>query len=279
MESSSLRVAYIRTLTTPDEPYDLTYNFLANYVKQKSPDDLLSAPKHRFLFGASNSFDTHMLDIFLCDRHVPSKYPYGHFGNLQRSDLELRMSECQAATGSGRRIIERCSEGGIPTTISGADDAECDAIMLEECDYVIDQWVESSFESSAWYWNTARPGIRQDTLLTNPKYDMSKHDVSKTRLSRRYAGYGWKASSGGMHGNGGDWRCRDCGGKCKRGKCRINPGEDREVPEWKRLPAKGSAAWKDITADEACRKMRYQRLPGAWTGIDEYCSIDTFSGD
>jgi hypothetical protein len=272
------RVAYIRTLTEPEKRYEQVYSFLALYIRQKTPEDLVSSPSHRFIFGACNSFDAQILDIFLSDHIVPSKYLRGQFA-IQRSDLELHLSSAHAATGAGRRILQRCSIGGIPTTISGTDDDECDAIMLQKSDYVIDRWIESDFESLSWFWNTARSGVPQDTLLTNPKYDMTRHDVSKTRLGRRYAQHGWNANSGCSHGNGGLWRCNGCGGKCKRGMCKIKPSEEEVVPEWTKLPEKGSEKWRDISSDEACWMMSHQRLPGRVTGKDEYCSIDTFSSD
>lgn len=105
---------------------------------------------------------------------------------------------------TGKRLLERCAVGGIPVVISGADDSECEEIMLQDCDYVIDRWYK---QNSEWYWGTAWTGQQQNTALTNPRYDMSKHhDYSKRRLMDRYAGHGWRAHSGCSHGNLGYYR-------------------------------------------------------------------------
>ncbi|KAH4048536.1 hypothetical protein HBH49_159920 [Parastagonospora nodorum] len=282
MASVPQRIAYIRTIDEPNEAYnpdkgsDHLRQFLGMYMKQRNPHDPVEIPRHRFVFGASNAVDAHMLDLFLSDWILPS-HSTREFANIQRSDLELRLSEPQAGTGEGKRLIERCSKGGIEVVVSGADDAACREIMLQESDYVIDRCVEGN---AAWYWNTARSGVRQDNALTNPKYDMAKHhDVSKTRLQRRYAGHGWTANSGCSHGNGGGFACVGCGGKCKRWKCRVNPGVERVGAEWARLPAKGSVDWRELSAEDACFRMQYQRLPSQLPAKEMYNSIDTFSGD
>jgi hypothetical protein len=245
-------------------------------MRQRRPSDPPNVPRHRFLFGAANACDAHILDIFLSDWIIPSPYANGIFANIQRSDLELRIPKSQAFTGAGKKKLERCAAGGIPIVISGADDSECEGSMLQDCDYVIDRWCEQSFE---WYWNTAWTGRPQNNVLTNPKYDMTKHhDYSKRRLLARYSSHGWTAHSGCSYGNG-TWRCDACGGKCKRGRCRINPGEEREVVEWAQLPARGSIEWRNLSADDVCRMMEFQHLPNQPPAKDMYRSIDTFSGD
>jgi hypothetical protein len=273
IDMPSIRRAYIRTVEEPDKPYDQTYQFLETFVKQRRPDDALNGPRHVFLFGGSNTHDAHIFEVFR------SYYIVGRssrYDDLQRSDLELRMSESRAATGAGQRVLERCDADGIRVVISGATDSECNDGMLQDCDYVIDRW---TWENYSWFWNTARPGVPQETVLTNPKYDMSKHDVSKIRLGNRYAGYGWKANSGCSHGNGGSWRCRGCGGSCKRGRCRVNPPAEESGPEWMMLPDKRSIEWRELTANDACMRMLQQRIPGRYNVRDMYSSIDTFSGD
>jgi hypothetical protein len=269
------RIAYIRTLTEPDKPYDQVYRFLEHYIAQKSPTSPPSSPIHHFLFGSSTPFDAHILAIFLSNNIIPSPYPQGIFANLQRSDFSLHMSSARVATGAGRRVLEQCKAGGIAVVISGADDSSCDAHMLRESDYIIDPSIEAH---AHWFWHTSRPGIPQDSLLTNPAYDVSRHDASKKRLMKRYAGHGWRANSGCSHGNGA-WVCRGCGGKCKRGMCKVNPAEEKEVPEWFRLPEKGSEEWRDLTAEEACWKMGFQSFSGRYAVRDEFRSIDTFSGE
>jgi hypothetical protein len=270
------RIGYIRTTEEPDKSYDDTRQFLSFFIKQKRPDEAPEVLRHRFLFGASNAYDAHILDIFLSDHIVPSPYRYGEMANVQRSDLELRISATHAASGAGKRLFERCGAGGIQVVVSGADDAECEEIMLQECDYIIDRWIQ---DGSSWYWNTARTGMPQNTMLTNPKYDMSKHDVSKSRLRNRYAGHAWTASSGGWHGSCGDWTCPECGGKCKRNKCKVNPGGERPTPEWCLLPDKGSPEWRNLSAADACLRMQWQRSTNSLGIKKSYSSINTFSGD
>jgi hypothetical protein len=277
MESPSPRIAYIRTTDEPDKGYDHIRYFLSTYMKQRRPDDPFGKPRHQYVFGALNACDTHILDIFLSDWIIPSPHLYGEFANIRRADLELHISISHAATGAGRRLRERCNNGGIDVVVSGADDADCEELMLQDCDYIIDRWTR---DDTPWYWETAWAGILQYNILTNSNYDMSRHhDYSKRRLLDRYAGYGWTATSGGMHGNGGYHACVECGGKCKRKKCRINPGVERETAEWARLPAKGSSEWRSLSSEDACRMMQFQRLPSQPPAKDVYSSIDTFSGD
>jgi hypothetical protein len=273
MDVPSVRLAYIRTVEEPDKPYDQTYQFLEFFVKQKRVGDAPNGPRHRFLFGSSNTQDEHIFEIF---RLYHSLGRRSRYDDLQQSDLEIRISESRASTGAGRRVLERCDADGIRILISGATDSECEDGMLQDCDYIIDHWL---WENYSWFWNTARPGVPQDTVLTNPKYDMSKHDVSKTRLGTRYASHGWNVNSGCSHGNGGLWRCSDCGGKCKRGRCRINPPAEELGLEWIMLPDKRSVKWRELTANDACMRMLQQRAPGRCVVKDIYSSIDTFSGD
>jgi hypothetical protein len=273
MDVPSIRLAYIRTVEEPDKPYDQTYQFLETFVKQRRLGDALNGPRHRFLFGASNTHDAHILEVFRTN-HIVGRT--SRYDDLQRSDLELRISESHAATGAGRRVIDRCDADGIRVVVSGATDSECEDGMLQDCDYVIDRW---AWDNYSWFWDTARSGVPQDTVLTNPKYDMSRHDVSKTRLGNRYASHGWNANSGCSHGNGGSWRCRDCGGKCKRGRCRINPPAEKLGRGRIMLPDKGSVEWRELTANDACMRMPRQRVSGRCDMNDMYSSIDTFSGD
>jgi hypothetical protein len=276
MEPSTTRVAYIRTTEDPNREYAHTRSFLESWMRQRRPTDTLDRPRHRFLFGAFNACDAHILDIFLSDRILPSPYLTGVFANIQRSDLELRISQSQASTGAGKRLLERCAAGGIAAVINSTDDTECEERMLQECDYFIDRWCEQSFE---WYWNTAWTGRPQNSVLTNPKYNMKMyHDYSKRRLTYRYAGHGWRAHSGCSHGNG-SWRCDSCGGKCKRGWCRVNPGEETEVAEWARLPARSNIEWRSLSADDVCRMMKFQHWRSQPSAKDMYSSIDTFIGD
>jgi hypothetical protein len=276
MELPSTRIAYVRTTEDPNRSYERTRCFLKTWMRQIHPSDPLDRPRHRFLFGALNACDAHILDIFLSDWILPSPYLNGIFANIKRSDLELRISQSQASTSAGKRILERCAAGGIPVVVSGADDTECQESMLQDCSYIIDRWCEQNIE---WYWKTAWTGRPQSTVLTNPKYDMTKyHDYSKRRLMDRYASHGWTAHSGCTHGNG-VWRCDSCGGKCKRGRCRVNPSEERKVAEWARLPARGSIEWRSLSADDVCRMVEFQRLFSQPSVKDLYSSIDTFSGD
>ncbi|KAF2123856.1 hypothetical protein P153DRAFT_361506 [Dothidotthia symphoricarpi CBS 119687] len=208
------RLAYIRTILEPDETRESIDSSLKMFVRQESSELSNNRPKHHFLFGASNTSDSHILDIFLSN--IPTNHIYYAFRYLQKLDLELRISYARAATGTGKNILQHCINGDIRVLISGKDDEECDEIMLQECDYIIDS---RTTYLAAWFWNSARPGVPQDSMLTNPDYNVNQHDVSSTRLRNRYNAYAWRPSSGGFHGNFRDWRCRKCDGKCKRGRC------------------------------------------------------------
>ncbi|CAO2658111.1 Nn.00g073710.m01.CDS01 [Neocucurbitaria sp. VM-36] len=202
------------------------------------------------------------------------------FVNVQRSDFEVHIPRAYADTPEGHRLLDRCDDGGIQAVISGIDGHECDEILLRKCDYIIDTWTTMLADSTQyWYWNTVWAGKRQDNMLTNPKYDVSKHDVSKTRLQDRYSGYGWKHSSGGYHGNG-NWQCRGCGGKCKRGRCRVMPGKEQlDLPD-DRLPEKGSKEWLSLTVEDICERYRWQKASGKHVVENTFVnSIDTFSSD
>ncbi|KAF2868651.1 hypothetical protein BDV95DRAFT_456875, partial [Massariosphaeria phaeospora] len=182
-------------------------------------------PRHRFLFGAVNAADAVLLDVFISHLQPRTSTPSDPiirwpFQNAIRSDVRMHISQANAATCIGEKLLKRCADEGITFSISGATDEECDEAMLEESDYLIDEHTYNlCWNGDWWYWNHARPGVPQDNMLMNPKYDVRKHDVSESRLRYRYSQYGWKASSGGYHGNG-PWRCRMCNGKCKRGKCK-----------------------------------------------------------
>ena len=274
------RVAYIRTLLEPDKPRNEMLYTLAVFARQKDPELLDGKPKHHFLFSASNTSDRHILDILLSMKlPVDPSCTWG-FENLQRSDFEVHISENHAATPEGQKLLDRCNDGGIQAVISGIDDNECDEILLQKCDYIIDNWTTMLADPTrAWYWNTVWAGKRQDNMLTNPKYDVSKYDVSKTRLRDRYNGYGWRHSSGCYHGNG-DWQCRDCGGNCKRGRCRVNPGKEQLVLHDNGLPEKGSKEWLELSVEDICERYRWQKASRKHVVEDaSFNSIDTFSGD
>jgi hypothetical protein len=279
MEGLPPRIGYIRTISTPEKQEDVTFSFLTEYIRQESPAILLHKPRQKFIFGATTICDTHILNIFLTTQSAQGG-GFRHFNNLQTSDLELRISNERANTPSGAKIMRRCEAGGISVVIQGDNDEECNGMMLEQCDYVIDNWTTTggSYSYPNWFWDTARAGMPQDNMLTNPKYDVSQHDVSKTRLRDRYAGHGWTAGSGGFHGNGGDWRCH-CGRKCKRGKCKFEPGDDLPNHSSIELPKRGNQEWYKLSAEDACRCVSARRSYWKNTDQHEFRSIDTFSGE
>lgn len=269
----TLRLAYIRTVSDPHRSHEDTYAFLRDFVRQEHPDTWTARPKHRFLFGASNLFDSHILDVFISG--IPAGIS-GNFRTLQKSDLELRISRSHANTPAGTAILNCAKTGGIVARISGKDDDECEEIMLQQCDYLIDPQTTSL--DYVWYWNNARTGTPQDNMLTNSKYDVSKHDVSLTRLRDRYGSRGWTPSSGAFHGNM-KWRCR-CGAMCKRGRCKVFPAEERDVPEYFKMPQEGSKGWAELTSNDVCDRFRWQKRSRTYQVDDVLLkSIDTFSGE
>lgn len=267
------RIAYICTTSEPNMWPEAWGQILRGFVRQDDPAVLPERGRHHFLFGAINACDARILDFFL--EYLPPN-PNAHFRQVRKTDLEIRMSRARAATFDGRRVRERCAANEMRVVISGEDNDECTEIMLEECDYIID---ERTTWYSEWFWKTARLGIPEDNMLTNADYDVSQHDYSKYRLSNRYGGIAWKASSGGFHGNY-DWSCRGCGGKCKRGRCKTTSYEPPVYANQRLLPDKGSREWLDMTSNELIHRYRFQMAFGKHVVQEELrTSVDTFSGD
>lgn len=296
--SARLRLAYIRTVAHPETQSPNVIDFLAAYVRQSRPEELANgAPRHRFFFGAGNIFDAAVLDVLVAqiqaqtsaEVHAPVRWP--SFRHMSRADLELRISQARAATATGKKVLKRCADEGIATMISGDSDEECDEIMLQESHYLIDFLTRDHCHSFHTHFpNHIRPGTPEDNMLTNVKYNMKKHDASQYRLRDRYAGYGWKQSSGGYHGNGGNYRCAMCGGKCKRGICKGRQIDEKRmveqekweeteeawIEEWLSAPAPGSEKWRDITAEGLCWRFQMLSLP-RYKDAKRWHSIETFS--
>ncbi|KAF2638204.1 hypothetical protein P280DRAFT_374179, partial [Massarina eburnea CBS 473.64] len=224
-----LRTAYIRTVTHREKDLEQFYANLHSCIYQSSPEDLKKgAPRHRFLLGAASLEDSRVLDMLIADieARTPEDYTDAetkwHFRYMSRLDLEVHISRAHAATVAGEKLIRRCMDGGIQTIAIGANDEECDNTMLLKSDYLIDpitMYHCAVFHTH--YSRNVRPGIAEDNMLTNDVYDMKQHDVSQYRLSRRYGSYSWRHPSGAFRSCGPDeWRCRTCGGRCKRQRCK-----------------------------------------------------------
>ncbi|KAF2799740.1 hypothetical protein K505DRAFT_294106 [Melanomma pulvis-pyrius CBS 109.77] len=286
------RVAYLRTVSHSNKDSTEIFTLLNTYMQQTSLADLENGkPRHRFLFGTANASDDHILDLLIPGEPFQGTYAHVMSRNMCRSDLELNISQTRAATLAGGAIIKRCASEGIATRINGTTDEECDSIILVESDYLIDFLTpELDFRHATWFQRYARTGQTQDNMLTNADYDVGRHDVSKMRLSNRYSGHGWQASSGAYHGNG-VWRCSMCGGKCKNGKCAVGPPADRKeeyvrrakekekwVDDWVKLPEKGDKRWKELTAEEMCQRFYMRKQAGLKNELN-WKSVDTFSAE
>jgi hypothetical protein len=303
------RIAYIRTTSHPNKDSQDVFTLLNDYIRQTSlSDQEMGKPRHRFLFGAANTSDAHILELIIqqipartqsdigtpAGKPFPGRHSHMIDRNMCRNDLEVHISETQASTLAGEKTLKHCKEENIMTHINGTTDEECDTIMLEKSHYLIDFLTPGlHYDYESWLRKYASLGQAQDNMLTNPKYDVGRHDASQVRLSRRYMGYGWKASSGGFHGNG-TWSCGICcgtDGRCTRKKCVVGPSEERKedlerstkekekwVDECVILPAEGDRKWMEMTAEELCRRFRIRRFAdgkenGRWK------SVDTFSGE
>jgi hypothetical protein len=301
-----VRIAYIRTTSHPNKDSQEMFTLLNDYIRQTSlSEQEIGKPRHRFLFGAVNASDAHILELMIqriparaqsdigtpAGEPFPGRYSHMMDGNMCRNDLEVHVSKTQASTLAGEKTLKRCEEEKTMTHISGTTDEECDTIMLEKSHYLIDFLTPGlHYNHESWLRKYASPGQAQDNMLTNPKYDVSRHDTSQLRLSRRYMGYGWQASSGGFHGNG-TWRCEVCcgtDGRCTRKKCVVGPSKERKedlerntkekekwVDEWVRLPAEGDKRWMEMTAEEVCCRFRIRRLAdgkedGRWKSVDTF---------
>ncbi|KAF2627712.1 hypothetical protein BU25DRAFT_59089 [Macroventuria anomochaeta] len=286
------RVAYFRTSSTPERGYEKTRKdrerFLETYVRQSQSLGINNdTPRHYFYFTVFTKDDQQILDILIDNFPSPPQtrpeiYRHLMWGVL-KSDIHLHTSSAYAESANGRRTLQRCLASGFSPTVHDSSDIDCDNDLLEQCDYVIDiNYLP--YQDLNWFWQFARPGIRQDNMLSNPKYRVSQHDISKKGLAGRTKFSIWGHNSGCYHGNY-DWGCRGCGGKCKRGRCKVNPQPERVVPETYRLPEKGStdSKWKDLTATDVLYRYRlqhYPQAPGKWhKGRDDWGSVDTFSDD
>lgn len=286
------RVAYVRTCSTPPWSPQVSQSrartdytiFLETYVRQ--PLNLSTnprIPRHRFHFTAFTEDDSHIFEQLIESFPLPPRIrPNLWFlKDVGSSDIEIHMPHTHAKTANGRKIIAQCQGYGFKTNVHGAENDDCDEEMLQDCDYVIDLH-HSAHQDYNWFWQHARTGIREDNMLTNPKYNIGKHDISKHGLAGRIQFSVWSKTSGCFHGNY-PWRCYGCGGKCKRGRCKVSPRPDRELPQWHRLPVKGSAEWKELTASDVCWRYQVQNnpeTPSKYAHVrDDWSSIDTFSGD
>ncbi|KAL6711111.1 hypothetical protein ACN47E_006986 [Coniothyrium glycines] len=279
-----VRLAYIRTVHNPEDDRETVNHILQAFVKQ----DIADAPgcrdgstshmHHRFMFGASTISDAHILEILISTFNTPVDRRYYGFRSLHALDLELHMSIPHAATSTGRTLLRRCEAVGFVAVVDGADDGECDEVMLGSCDYILDPWTTAN--PRTYFWSTLRRGIPENHLFNNPKYHRSQHDASQWRLRDRYHGYGFRASSGaGWKGNFG-WKCPGCGGRCKRDKCKDHLyKEDNDILCWYRLPKVGSQNWGQWTTNEVMSMYRTQK--GVQKYVDENLtsSVDTFSGE
>jgi hypothetical protein len=266
------RIAYIRTVLESDMDSEWTLRFLQRFVRQPSNKQTPNGrTRHRFLFSAFNATDANILDI--CTANFATSTQTRPFLNVEKEDLELRISTSFAASKAGKRVLGRCETNGIRTKLCGDSDKECDELMLEESDYLIDGCLE--FGYTDWFFDHVQLGIPQDTMLTNPDYDVSRHDHSG--LHNRIGFSIWSRNSGCFHGNP-EWRCDGCGGKCKRRRCRLNPPPNTPAPLYARLPPRGSVQWRELTTADICLLFRRQTRPGAHPDRDDWGSIDTFSG-
>jgi hypothetical protein len=296
-----LRLAYIRTVAHSGSQTLNIREFLSAYVRQSRPEELADgAPRHRFLFGAGTTFDATVLDVLIvqiqartaADIQTPV-IGWPSFQYMSRSDLELHVPISHATTTTGKKLLKRCADEGIPTVISGVSNEECDELMLQMSHYLIDFLTHEYCHTIHTHFpHYFRPGIPEDNILTNMKYNMNRHDVSKHRLRNRYAGYGWRQSSGGYHGNGGDYSCVICGGKCKRGICKgtqIDVKRMVEQQKWVKteeawiedtlnLPTPGNEKWRGLTAEDLCWRFHMLSLP-RYKDAKRWHSIDTFSGE
>ncbi|KAF1944609.1 hypothetical protein EJ02DRAFT_340314 [Clathrospora elynae] len=232
-------LAYIRTCSEPDDSRRPISGLLTKYVKQEDPKIWYKGIKHRFLLDAANVSDT-FLDIFISA--LPTNPVYYPLWNVQNSDLDLRIFPAHAAAAASKRLLQRCETESIQAGVSGEDDAECNEIMLHpqvRLRYRFNDHVSLIL---------VRPGVRQENMLTNPKYDVSKFANSPFRLQGQYKGFTWRPNSGCSHGNG-LWHFQCCGGKCKRGRWKMNPGVEKLISEGAKPPERASKEWSDLTAN------------------------------
>ncbi|KAJ4320217.1 hypothetical protein N0V94_003481 [Neodidymelliopsis sp. IMI 364377] len=277
------RIAYVRTISRPDwsplRDYDDTRRIMSHCIRQ--PDNLetdTTIPRHRFHFTAFTKDDSQILD-HLFDAFPPppriNTYPT-FLSGIKQSDIEIHTSLAHAHSPLGRKTLSRCQALGFTTKTHGTTNTDCDEDLLESSAYLLDLHHLTS-QGLTWFLQHAQPGVRESNLLSDPDYDVRKLEVApRPRFSV------WSRNSGCFHGNY-TWRCGGCGGKCKRGRCRVSPRPERMVPEELRLPRRGSVQWRELSAEEVCRRYWAQcdpeRVGRYHCGVDDWGSVDTFSGD
>ena len=169
-----IRIAYIRTASHPNKDSQEMFTLLNDYIRQISlSDQEVGKPRHRFLFGAANASDAHILKLMIqqipartqsdigtpAGKPFPGKYSHMIDRNMCHSDLEVHVSETQASTLAGGKTLKRCEEEKIITHISGTTDEECDKIMLEKSHYLIDFLTPGlHYDHGSWLRKYASPG-------------------------------------------------------------------------------------------------------------------------
>jgi hypothetical protein len=185
---------------------------------------------------------------------------------VRSSDIEIHTSLAHAHSPLGPKTLSRCQAPAFTTKIHGATDIDCDEKLVKSSSYLIDLHHITN-QGLTWFLQHSQPGLRENNMLTNPKYDVAKHGlVPRARFSV------WSRNSGCFHGNY-TWRCGGCGGKCKRGRCKVDPRPEMMVPEWLRLPRRGSVGWRELLAEESCKKYWRQ-----CDNVDYYSTRSLYHG-
>jgi hypothetical protein len=234
-----------------------TARFLQDLVRLKPYEDTTTGKhRHLFLIDTFNVPEFDILDNFIESFEFSAQRKI--FWNLEKEDLELRMSESSAVTGTEKRIFGRFRFSETLSDIYGGDGMKCDNLMLGGSDYLIDDSLETVYTSCII--NHTQPGILYATILTSPERKAGRRD--RPELANRIISCVWLCNSGYFHREY-EWFCGRYRSKCNRERCRVNPEPDESTPWSTRHPLEGDVRWKELAVKDVCQLFHSQNRPGA----------------
>ena len=283
-------------------------------------------PKYRWVLGAVTEADGFALDFMLERSNQRTEeelrryeqnleacktYRWATDDHINRSEFQVCISRVRATTPFGRALLKRLEAedvhvsiidddsdpGGISDTASSRKPSDteiekgdrfCDETMMDESDFLIDPisrslCIREAGDLTDRDWEYAsRVGARESSLD-------EVLDHSARRRHQHNGGYTWRpcCHSGKCTWRDHNYKCRLCGGKCKRNRpCEVTgeyqpEGEDfgygsmKPIP--KQLPPRGDAGWRQVTAEEAAKYFAWKKKKGiamekGWHSIDTFAA-------
>jgi hypothetical protein len=261
-----VRTAYVRTkhdqdIQTSAPLHGEYWNFLASSVRQWEN-------RHRYIFGASSEADRTILRFMLERMDQASVWCDKREYQIHPKDCLVYIPENHTEAKIGKQIRADLESSGIPFRVVGATADECDEIMLQESDYVLDRLTcgLAHLVEDLWPCDTYRHGSGSTRA--------AKFDYSLVRLRDKQGSYSLNDCSGQRRPRGVSYhRCVFCGQKCKRNKpCKVTggfqmverPGADGM------LPPNGDARWRELTSQDLMIRYQHQGPKRNWHSVDTF---------